>query len=365
MGLGALKDVTLAEARRKLAEFDAQRAAGDDPLALKRAAKIVAAGAARAEALTADRWDFARATKEYLEAHGPSWKHPRARQVWLGPIVKYAYPILGRMKLDDIGVEHVAAVMTAAEAGGAPQVAPRIRLRIEQILNAATVLGKRDAGRQNPASIRLIKAVRPMKREDQRENFRRIALDDAPATFRKVRARAASSTALSALVFTIATAARPGEALGAKRGEIDLNKKLWTVPAARMKGGREHIVPLSNVALAVLERQASVCAEGAVFAGAGGSPMSYGVFAAAVRRLEFDVGTPHSWRSIFADAAADRLGVARETREACLAHSLGAVEGAYRRETGVPARAVAMQKYADWLLGEGPDVIAFPDRETG
>jgi hypothetical protein len=75
MGLGALKDVTLAEARKKLAEFDAQRAAGNDPLVLKRAAKIATADAARTKALAADRWDFAQAAESYLKAHAPSWKH--------------------------------------------------------------------------------------------------------------------------------------------------------------------------------------------------------------------------------------------------------------------------------------------------
>jgi integrase len=355
MGLGALAKTTLAEALKKARAFDAERDGGQDPLALKRAAKVEAA-------TVADKWTFIQATESYVAAHAPSWKHPRARQVWLGPIVKYAYPVIGGAPLHSIKEQHVDAVMTAAVDGGAPQVAPRIRLRIEQILNAATALGRRNAELPNPASIKLIRAVRPAKREDERMNFRRIKLDDAPIAFQRLIEASGASTPLSALAFQISTATRPGEATGATWKEIDLDKRLWTVPAVRMKGGKGHAVPLSDLALTILERQQNARCGDAVFPSASGSSLSYGVFAAAARKLDFDVGTPHSWRSIFADAAADRLGVTRETREACLAHSLGKVEAAYRRETGVSARAIAMQKYADWLLGESADVITFPAR---
>jgi integrase len=338
MGLGSLGKVTLVEAINKAGEFAVQYKAGNDPLDLKRGATA-----------SGDKWIFETATKEYLKAHAPSWKHPRARQVWFSPIEKYAYPVIGKMLLDDIKVGHVDAVMTAAVQGGAPAVAPRIRLRIEQIINAAIAKGKRNADLPNPASGKLIKAVRPTRDDDKRENFRRIELADAPAAFRKLQTLAANSTMLSALVFMIATATRPSEALGAKWSEIKLDAKLWTVPTARMKGGKEHVVPLSPVALAVLDRQDKVRVSDAVFPGIGSAPVSYGAFSAAVRALEFDVGTPHSWRSIFRDAAEDICGYRRETVEAALAHSLGKVEAAYRRETAVETRRPMMAAYADWL----------------
>jgi integrase len=360
MGLGALKNVTLIEARRKLTEFDAQRAAGDDPIELRRATRAERRAAKR----TADRWDFRKAAENYLKAHGGSWKHPRARQVWLSPIEKYAYPVIGDMPLDLIGVAHVDAVMTAAVNGGAPAVAPRIRLRIEQILSAATALGKRDATRQNPASVKLIKAVRPTKDRGPREHFRRLKLDDAPMAFQRLMEAAGGSTPLSALCFMVLTAARPSEALNAKWGEIDFKAKggpVWLNPVS--KTDKPLPVPLSDAALAILDRQRGVRTGEAVFPGRSGSPVSYGAFSAAARNAGFDVGSPHSWRSIFADAAADRLGVQRETREAALGHSLGKVEEAYRRETGVEARAVAMQRYSDWLTGKSEDnVVAFPAR---
>ena len=141
----------------------------------------------------------------------------------------------------------------------APRVAGRIRLRIEQVINSAIALGQRDVTLGNPASTKLVKAVRPTKSKGADRHFRRIVLDDAPAVFRKLRVLAEDSTAISAWVWTIVTATRPGEeALKAQWSEIDLAKKLWTVPAAKMKGGKAHVVPLSPVALAVLERKARV-----------------------------------------------------------------------------------------------------------
>jgi integrase len=253
--------------------------------------------------------------------------------------------------------------MTAAEEGGAPRVAGRIRLRIEQVINAAIAKGWRSPTLGNPASAKLVKAVRPTGRRAADEHFRRIPLDDAPAVFRKLRVLSEDSTAISAWVWTIATAARPGEeALKAQWSEVDLHKKLWTVPAARMKGGKAHIVPLSSVALAVLERQARVRTGDAVFPGLSGSPLSYTAFSRAPAKAGIDAGSPHSWRSIFRDACGDRLRVDRDLAEAALSHTLGAVEGAYRRETAIDARRPVMEAYANWLMGEGVNVIAFKSR---
>jgi integrase len=125
-----------------------------------------------------------------------------------------------------------------------------------------------------------------------------------------------------------------------------------------MKSGKPHAIPLSDLALEVFERQASVrrsdSDSDAVFPG-----LSYGVFSAAVRALPFDVGTPHSWRSIFRDTVQDTLGFPPHLAEAALAHSLGKVTAAYRRETGIEARRPVMEAYSRWLMSEGADVVAF------
>jgi integrase len=134
-----------------------------------------------------------------------------------------------------------------------------------------------------------------------------------------------------------------------------------------MKSGREHVVPLSALAIAALERQASVRTGDAIFPGRSGSPLSYDAFAHAPEKAGINAGTPHSWRSVFRDACGDRLRVngqrvERDLAEHALAHAVGGTEGSYRRETAIEARRPVMEAYANWLLGTGANVIAFPAR---
>jgi integrase len=369
MGLGPLAALSLAEAKDRAGELARQRNKGADPIEARRKEKADAAAQAQADKARATKAaTFAQATMSYLKAHAPSWKHRRADKDWLNPIVKFAFPIIGDMALNDIGIEHVAAILSAASAAHAPEMGRRVRARVEAILNAAIALGQRDPMRGNPANGKLIAAVHPLKRNrGERPHYRRIGLDAAPAAFRELARRAEGDERFGAWAFMIATAARPGEALGARWGEIDLDKKLWTIPAARMKGGRAHTVPLSSIALAVLERQLRVRTGDTVFAGRGGGALGHSTLSAPPRGRGLDVGSPHSWRSVFRDACGDRLRVNghridRDLAEAALAHSLGAVEGAYRRETAVEDRRPVMESYARWLEGEGANVVAFPAR---
>jgi integrase len=131
-----------------------------------------------------------------------------------------------------------------------------------------------------------------------------------------------------------------------------------------MKSARAHVAPLSELALAVLARQATVRGSDAVFPGRGGAPCAYSHFATAATHAGIDAGAPHGWRSIFRDACGDRLRVDRDLAEAALAHTLGGVEGAYRRETAVEARRPVMAAYAAWLMDEGADnVVPFTARD--
>jgi integrase len=252
--------------------------------------------------------------------------------------------------------------MRAAEKVKARETARRVGARIERVLNAAIAKGQRDATRMNPADAKLIAAVHPSKRKGERKHYRAIPLDDAPEIFRKLQVLGLSKTAIAAWLFMIATAVRPSEALNTKWDEIDLDKKLWTIPAARMKGAKPHTAPLSYVALEVLERQAKVLTGDVVFPGRSASPISYNSFAAAPAKAGIDAGTPHSWRSIFRDWAGDVGRVDRDLAESALAHSLSSTEGSYRRRTAVEARRFVMESYARWLEGESTAVIAFPTR---
>jgi integrase len=155
----------------------------------------------------------------------------------------------------------------------------------------------------------------------------------------------------------IACASRPSEALNARWDEIDLAKKLWTVPKERAKTEKDHVVPLSHLAIEVLARQAQVRTGEAVFPGRSGSPVGYSSFARAPMEAGLDTGSPHSWRSIFRDWAGDIGRVDRDLAEAALAHSLGAVEASYRRMTAIGHRVPIMQAYANWLTSKGADKV--------
>jgi integrase len=213
----------------------------------------------------------------------------------------------------------------------------------------------------HPAAGKLIAAAHPSKRKGERPHYRAVKIDDAQEVFRALKAEEGS--AFAAWLFTVLTAARPSEALEARWAEIDFDRGLWTLPPERMKSAKQHVVPLSTAALAVLDRQQRVRTGDAVFPGRSGSPLSYASFATApATKAGIDACTPHSWRSVFRDWAGDIGRVDRDLTEASLAHSLGAVEAAYRRQSAIEARRPAMEEYSKWLMSESADVVAFPKR---
>jgi integrase len=375
MGLGSIADVPLADARKKARALVAQRDDGGDPIEARRQkkAKAVADADAAKKKVT-----FAQAAKTYLETHAPSWKHSGARSGWWNPIEKYALPVIGAKLLGDIVVEDVAAAMNAAVMAKAPVMARKVRASIEQVIDSGIALGQRDAKSGNPARLKLVKKVGALGKH-RTKHYRRIELDDAPAAFRRLKELAATpaptgvtrgpvpmtQTAFAAWVFMIATAARPTEAIKARWSEIDLTRGLWTLPDERMKGDKEHVVPLSSTALWALELMQVKRTSDAVFAGRGGASLSDNSFSEAAKKAGVDAGTPHSWRSIFRDWAGDVDNAPRELAEAALAHTLSAVEGAYRRGTAVRKRAPMMQRYADWLENDAPArVVPFPAKAS-
>jgi integrase len=248
MGLGSLGEVSLADPRKQVFELSAQRNKGVNPIAARRMERADILARSREPASVI----FREAAETYCDENALSWKHRYARQNWLNPIVKYAYPAIGSLPLDAIEVEHIRAVIRAASK--VPHTARAVPQRIETILDDATARGQRSVTARNPAEAKFHPAAR--RKQGDRPH--------APAAFRDFKARAANSTAFSAWV---STAVRPSDALKARWDEIDLNKKLRTIPASRMKNNRKHVAPLSLLALAVLERQSKVRAGDAVFPG--------------------------------------------------------------------------------------------------
>ena len=352
MSLGPLsrfKSLTEVQARSR--KVLTERDNGVDPIVKRNAER--AANLAAKTPIT-----FAQAAEAHLAKHASAWKHQDARRNWFNPVKKYGFPILGDLPVNDIVAEHVAAVVSAAAADGNLDTGKRVQQRIGKIINAAIARGWRDPQRGNPAGADLVGAIVPLKRDGG--HFRRIAIDDAPAAFRalqEARAHAAGlqEVAFDAWTLMIACSNRPSEALLARWPEFNLEKRLWTVPKTRMKSNREHIVPLSPIALEVLDRRERVKIGDRVFAG-----ISYSSFAAAPEKAGLDLGTPHSWRSVFSDWRGNETNFPRELAEFALAHLVPGVAGDYQRESAPGRRVELMAAYARWLSGDAADVIAFP-----
>jgi integrase len=318
---------------------------------------------------------FKQKAEAVRDVYTPTLKHKYALGNWFNPIKRHVIPIIGDLPINDIEPRHVAAVLAAVDAAGLSKSGPRLRAHIAMIFNAAIANGDRDPLRGNPADSHLMRAMRPGTSKSDDEHYRRIELTDAPEKVRALQAareaadEALMAAALDAWLFMIATALRPGEALKTQWSEVDLQKKLVTVSAARMKGRKgktkPHTVPLSSLALEVLERRQARKndADTQVFAGPNGVPPSHTYFALAAKRVGLDLGTPHSWRSVFSDWSGEIGDIAPDLREAALAHKLTAVQAAYRRGSSVEPRRPVMQAFAKWLSGDaGADIIAFPAR---
>jgi integrase len=332
MGLGPYPDISLAEARRRATERRNQRRDGIDPLDAK-AAQRQAQRLAAAKGRT-----FRECAAEFIDKNRAGWRNAKHRQQWENTLATYAYPRLGELPVSAIDTGLVVQVLDPIWTEK-PETASRVRGRIEAVLDAATVRGYRQG--PNPAQWKgNLAHILPARSKVQRvEHHAALPFDELPEFLATLRDR--PGMAARALEFLILTAARTGEALGATWGEIDTEAKVWTVPAARMKAGREHRVPLSGAALDVLDqvRPLALMTDGKpdpaapVFPGPRRAlPMSNMTMLMLLRRMGRDDLTAHGFRSSFSDWCAERTAYSREVVEMALAHAIdNKVEAAYRR----------------------------------
>ena len=332
MGLGPYPEISLAEARGRATEHRRLRHDGIDPLDAK-AAQRQAQRLAVAKGRT-----FRECAAEFVEKNRAGWRNAKHRQQWENTLATYVYPTLGKLPVAAIDTGLVVQVLDRIWTEK-PETASRVRGRIEAVLDAATVRGFRQG--PNPAQWKGNLAHILPSRARVRKVVHHAALpfNDMPEFFAALRSR--PGMAARALEFTGLTATRTGEVLGARWGEIDLTAKVWTIPGGRMKTGREHRVPLSDPALAVLEtvRPLALTSEGMpdpaapVFPGPRRAlPMSNMTMLMLLRRMKRDDLTAHGFRSTFSDWAAERTTYPREVIEMALAHTIGnKVEAAYRR----------------------------------
>jgi integrase len=341
MGLGPFPDVSLADAREAAHRCRTALRQGQDPIEGRRKAKA-AALTATSRAVT-----FRQVADRYLAAHEAAWRNAKHRYQWRATL-GLACEQIGRMPVTVIATGDVMRVLEPIWQEK-PETASRLRGRIESVLDYAAAHGWR--GGDNPARWRghLAKLLPPTNKVARVEHHMALPWSHIGGFMAELRDQ--DGVAARALEFTILTAARTGEVIGATWAEIDLRAGLWTVPAERMKAGREHRVPLPDASLDVLKAVAAMRddpAGGWVFPGAkAGKPLSNMSMIMLLRRMKRPDITVHGFRSSFRDWCAEATNHPREVAEQALAHVLGdRVEAAYRRGDLFEKRRRLMEDWA-------------------
>lgn len=339
LGLGSYPTIGLAMARQKALEARRQLIDGIDPLQTKRAQR--AALRRRGASTTAT---FRECSESYLRAHDAGWSRRHA-QIWAQSLREYAYPVLGGMPVDQIDTAAVLKVLQPIWQE-MPTTASRLRNRVELVLDAARAAGHIPAENQNVARWRghLDHLLAKPSRLRSVRHFPALAYRDVPAFMAQLRER--DAIAALALQFICLTAVRAQECLGMTWGEVDLEARLWVIPAHRMKARREHRVPLSDQAIKVLKLRQNLNS-GAVSNSARPFPISLRTIDGLRRQVSLP--TTHGLRSSFRTWAAECTSYPRELIEQCLAHVTGsATELAYMRSDVLERRRELMAAWANY-----------------
>jgi integrase len=357
MGLGPFPGVKLSDARQLAEAARSLCRAGVDPIKQRD-------GVRRAQTIEeAKSISFEKCATEYFEANKAGWRNAKHAADWIGSLKLYAFPVFG--SIVDVDVNLVLEVLSPIWVTKTP-TAERLRGRIETVLGYARVKGYR-AG-DNPASWshnleHLL--PRPVKVHTVKHHPA-LAYAELPSFLPELRRQ--SDPAAPALEFLILTATRSGEVRGAKLSEIDFENALWTIPAERMKAGRQHVVPLSPAALAIAQRARQ---EGSpdrelVFEGKHpGAPLITAAFFYLLREMKRADLTAHGFRSTFRDWAAAETLHENFVVEMAMAHTIGATEGAYRRSALIAKRRALMNDWAHYVTREPTIATVIPIRSVG
>lgn len=340
MGLGAYPAVPLARARKLAHAHREAVAEGRNPIA---------------ERQKEAEQTFGECANAFLASMESQWRNEKHRAQWRMTLETYAAPIRDK-KVSQIGTDDVLKVLNPLWQSR-PETGSRLRGRIERVLDYAKAKGWRTG--ENPALWRgHLKNILPARQKLTRSHHAAMPYAQLPAFVQKLPEKEAM--AARALEFLILTAARSGEVLGATWAEMNLENGLWTIPAHRMKAGKEHRVPLSPRALAIVTALHETRHSDYVFPGhAKGKPLSNMAFAMLMKRMKADSFTAHGFRSAFRDWAGDCTAFPRDVAEQALAHRVGdATERAYRRADALEKRRKLMLAWAEYCAtAPGSNVI--------
>lgn len=342
MGLGAYPTVKLAKAR-ELAAMNRQAVAeGRNPINEKQKGEIPA---------------FAECAKMFLASMEGQWRNEKHRAQWRMTLITYTKP-LQRKSVADITTDDILKVLNPIWLEK-PETASRLRGRLERVLDFARAHNWRTG--ENPALWRgHLKSILPARQRLTRGHHAAMPYADVPAFVRQLADR--DAMAASGLEFLILTASRSGEVLGARWSEFDLTNAIWTIPAIRMKAGKEHRVPLTSRALDIVTALHQTRISDFVFPGQKKDrPLSGMSFDMLMRRMEVDQYTVHGFRSAFRDWAGDETDFPREVAEQALAHRVGdATERAYRRADALEKRRKLMNAWESYVTGPTPEKVVRP-----
>jgi integrase len=351
MGLGPYPLISLADARAKARNAKRMLLDGIDPLQAKRRA--------RTDALLqiARTKTFKECAEQYIATHDSDWSSAKSRAAWVSTFKNYVYPKIGALPVADIDTAVVLGILELLWSR-APTTASRVRGRIETVLGWAGVRGYRSA--ENPARwTGHLEHILPSPNNGT-EHLASLPYHQMGSFMAALRA--APGIAARALEFTILTACRTAEARGARWDEIESD--VWVIPAKRMKAGKEHKVPLSSGALAILAElpRDDALVFPSVRAGKG---LGNHALLRVLERLKYDGVTTHGFRATFRTWAAERTGFEPEVAEMALAHTIpSAVERSYKRTTLFDRRRLMMQMWSDFCAGRDVDGEVVPIRRN-
>ena len=341
IGLGSTQLVGLADARAEAQWMRRLARDGRDPLAERRRGKLVVP-------------TFAEAARSVHESYAAGWKNKKHSAQWISTLNQYAVPVFGDRRVDQVTTADVLRVLAPIWLVK-PETARRVRQRLNTVFDWCKASGF--CSGENPVAA----VAKGLPRQtDQQRHHAALPYGEVASFLKRLADSGAGEGVRLAFELLILTATRTAELIGARWDEIDFDKAIWTIPAERMKAKREHRVPLSDRAVAVLKR-AKKLAAGSEFVFPGKSPdksLSNMAFHMTLRRMN-ESQTVHGFRSTFRDWASERTNFSREVCEMALAHTIkGKAEAAYRRGDLLEKRRELMATWAAFVTDMSADVVA-------
>ena len=305
---------------------------------------------------------FDEAAAAYIKAHEVGWRHAKHYQQWTNSLARHVSPVFGSAPVGSVDIGMVMRVLEPLWAR-TPETAGRVRGRIEAVLDWAKARGLREGENcarwrghlsnllPRPSKVRAVK------------HYAALPYAEIGAFMSDLRSR--TGGAATALEFLILTAARTSEIAGARWPEIDFAARLWTVPGARMKGGREHRVPLTPAAMAVLDRMKIIADGEFIFGSEPGRGLGKMALLKQLKRMRRGDLTAHGFRATFKTWASERTNFPRDVVEAALAHILGdKTEAAYHRGDMLEKRRRLMDAWAEFCAKPAPAGVVIPLRQA-